>query len=431
MRARQREVPCRVVPITLIGAIRDLVFPRFIPRRHVCCVWSYRFLVIARPAWAQVSLRQAAEAAWQRQPEARSIDRRRAESDAKRAAASNWLAESPSLTVGHRTDRLNTNSGAREWELDLGLPLKTPGIRAALTTTADSEALLSEARVNAARLRVAGEVRDLWWDARLASNERDAAARKAADAQLLAAEVEKRVNAGDLALVDLNQARATAHQAESARLEHEARLNRALRLFRATTGLAAPGEAAEDGTTLSTLLSTPHPELKLSDATIAARRARYGEAVRVTSDAPELTVGTRRDRGMFGDTFQSSVFVGVRIPLPTKSRNAPRIAAAGADLTEAELHAALLKDRIEEAIDSAASERTQSTELVRLAEARAVLSRDTQARLQKAFQLGEIDLATRLRAEAERNDAELALSRSRIEAGRAISRLNQAKGMFP
>jgi cobalt-zinc-cadmium efflux system outer membrane protein len=45
--------------------------------------------------------------------------------------------------------------------------------------------------------------------------------------------------------------------------------------------------------------------------------------------------------------------------------------------------------------------------------------------------LGELDLPARLRAENDRFDAERALTRSRIEAGRAISRLNQALGILP
>lgn len=384
-------------------------------------------LGLVAPVWAAPTLKQAVEAAWQRQPELRSFDQRKAEADAKRDAASSWLADSPSLSIGHRTDRMNRNSGAREWEADLGLPLKTPGIRAALTATAESEGALNLARVEAARLRVAGEVRDLWWDVRLATNERDLAVRKAEDAKQLAMEVDRRVKAGDLALVDLNQARATAHQADATRLEQEAKLRRALRLFQAMTGLTDPGADIE----VAGPSGPSHADITLAELTVNAQRARYSEATRVTADAPELTVGSRRERGLFGEAFESSLFVGVRIPFPTKSRNAPRIAAAGAELAEAEAQAALLKDRVQATTDSAEGDLKQASEIVRLADQRAVLARDTHTRLAKAFQLGEIDLVTRLRAEAERFDAELSLSRARLEEGRAVSRLNQAKGLLP
>ena len=49
----------------------------------------------------------------------------------------------------------------------------------------------------------------------------------------------------------------------------------------------------------------------------------------------------------------------------------------------------------------------------------------------KAYRLGELDLPTRLRAEGERANASLALSRARIELKHAISRVNQSLGLLP
>ena len=49
----------------------------------------------------------------------------------------------------------------------------------------------------------------------------------------------------------------------------------------------------------------------------------------------------------------------------------------------------------------------------------------------KAYRLGELDLPTRLRAEGERANASLALSRARIELKHAISRANHSLGLLP
>ena len=73
----------------------------------------------------------------------------------------------------------------------------------------------------------------------------------------------------------------------------------------------------------------------------------------------------------------------------------------------------------------------QARRIEQLAAERARLAADTQQLLAKAFRLGEIDLPTRLRTENDRFDAELALGRARLEAGRAISRLQQAYGLLP
>ena len=66
-----------------------------------------------------------------------------------------------------------------------------------------------------------------------------------------------------------------------------------------------------------------------------------------------------------------------------------------------------------------------------LAQERQRLAAETEGLLAKAFSLGEIDLATRLRTAAERYAADADAIRSRLESGRAISRLNQAFGVLP
>jgi len=62
---------------------------------------------------------------------------------------------------------------------------------------------------------------------------------------------------------------------------------------------------------------------------------------------------------------------------------------------------------------------------------RARFAADSLHLLEKAFRLGQIDLPTRLRAENESFDADLALSRARLETGRARSRHQQAYGLLP
>ena len=81
--------------------------------------------------------------------------------------------------------------------------------------------------------------------------------------------------------------------------------------------------------------------------------------------------------------------------------------------------------------NEAAPGATTEPSIEQLAAERSRLAADTQALLAKAFALGELDLPARLRAENERFDAELALRRSRVEVGRAISRYNQAVGVLP
>ena len=65
------------------------------------------------------------------------------------------------------------------------------------------------------------------------------------------------------------------------------------------------------------------------------------------------------------------------------------------------------------------------------AERRAQLARESRGFFDKSFRLGETDLPTRLRIEAEAADAERQAARARIELAAAISAWRQALGLLP
>ena len=100
-------------------------------------------------------------------------------------------------------------------------------------------------------------------------------------------------------------------------------------------------------------------------------------------------------------------------------------------MIEAQAAFGLERARLAAEREAARRELGQAREVMRLSEARFVLAADTQQLLAKAFALGELDLIARLRAENERFEAELNFTRAKLEAARAVSRLNQAQGVLP
>ena len=65
------------------------------------------------------------------------------------------------------------------------------------------------------------------------------------------------------------------------------------------------------------------------------------------------------------------------------------------------------------------------------AERRAQLARESRGFFDKSFRLGETDLPTRLRIEAEAAEAERHAARNRIELAASISAWRQALGLLP
>ncbi|PWF48884.1 hypothetical protein C7C56_009530 [Massilia glaciei] len=138
-----------------------------------------------------------------------------------------------------------------------------------------------------------------------------------------------------------------------------------------------------------------------------------------------------RERPHYGAPHETSVLLRLKVPFAADARNLPRMAAAEAERAEADAALARGGERTQAEIAAARGELAQAQSAAQLSDERLALARDTQLLLARAFSLGEIDLPARLRAEAERFEAERAAVRARLEVGRATANLNQALGILP
>jgi cobalt-zinc-cadmium efflux system outer membrane protein len=142
-------------------------------------------------------------------------------------------------------------------------------------------------------------------------------------------------------------------------------------------------------------------------------------------------LATTRDRGAFGEASQQTITLGVRIPFGAgpRSRRPQRQRARRSD-----------RDPGSTGPGTRAPDRGTRGGAVRVdasrsqlaaAERRAQLARESRGFFDKSFRLGETDLPTRLRIEAEAAEAERQAARTRIELAAAISAWRQALGLLP
>lgn len=389
---------------------------------------------------AGATLQQAFEAAWQRQPEAASQAQRRQAAQAARDAASSWLPDAPALDIAVRSDRFNRNDGLREYDLALSLPLWLPGERANAGALAEAEDDALGARLQASRLRVAAAVREAWWAAQLARVDESLARERLAHARQLADDTARRWRAGELSRADQLQADSALAQAEGALAEANAAASASALGLRTLTGAAdaaAPGAAAGIGTPQP----EPDPAAAVADATHPAlsewrTRAAVGEraaelAATRTRANPELLLGTQRERDQYGEPYQHSLIVGLRIPFGGGERAGQKVASARADALEAQSQLALERERLRADTESARARVAAARARLAAADKQADLARQVRGFYDKAFKLGEADLPTRLRVELEALTAERQAARLRIEAAAAVSALRQALGLLP
>jgi cobalt-zinc-cadmium efflux system outer membrane protein len=385
---------------------------------------------------APLTLRQIFDAAWARQPEAMALQARRDAARAQQGAATAWTPEPAALEISNKTDRLNRNQGARELEVGIAVPLWLPGERGRSAALAEAEGAAIESRTTAAQLRVAATVREAWWQWQRARIEVDSARDQLDNTRRIAADVARRTKAGDLARADQHQADGAVAGAEANMAQAEAAHAAARQHLRALTGTAsATTEAAS-------ALAEPDPGAVAADldahAALQELKDRAAVAERTAALAstqsranPELMLATTRDRGAFGEAAQQTITLGVRIPFGGGPRHDARTANARAEATEAQAQLALERERVIAEREAAKVRVDASRSQLAAAERRAQLARESRGFFDKSFRLGETDLPTRLRIEAEAAGAERQAARTRIELAAAISAWRQALGLLP
>lgn len=389
----------------------------------------------AQTVGPSASLKATFDAAWARQPESQVLPGRRAVIEADRRAALAWTPEPPTLELSHKTDRLTRNEGSREFEVGIAVPLWLPGERRSSGALVDAETAALESRAQAARLRLAATVREAWWNWQRARNNVEIAQVQLENARLIARDVARRTQAGDMARSDQHQADGAVAAAEAGAAQAEAERISASQQLKSLTGgtslveLAVADSRAEAEP--SSIELVEHPVLvELQDRAKVAERVAALATTRSRAN-PELTLATTRDRGGAGERYGHTVSVGIRIPLGAGPRYDSRVAAARADALEAQVQLELDQARLQSDRETAVARVGAARSQLAAAERRATLARETRGFFDKSFRLGESDLPTRLRIENEANEAERQAARGHIELAAAISHWRQAMGLLP
>ena len=388
-------------------------------------------------AW---SLRALFDHAWQRQPEAQAQPLRQQAAEATRLAAQRWTAEPLALQLQTRTDRPGSQQGQREVEVGLAAPLWLPGERARSAALGDAQWQQVQSQQRAAQWQLAAQVRQAWWDWQRARSDLALAQDRLHSARQLAADVQRRWQAGDLARTDGLQAQAVVAQAEAAQAEAQGALQAAraaLSAWGALPGTAPGAPAPQDwraeplADAAAQAVPDTHPALAQAQAQAQVARLTAELAAVQRRANPELSVAATRGRDQAGERYRQSVTLGLRIPLGDNALAQAKEAAAQADALEQETRLQRERERLAQDLHAAQARVAAAQAQSDAAARHAALVQETLGHVDKAFRLGEADWPTRLRAEQDAAQAQRQLARARIDAAAAVSALRQALGLLP
>lgn len=374
------------------------------------------------------ALTRAFDAAWKLSVESVEAEGLILRAEAERDAAASFLAAPPAVELDHRQARGSDSSTARESEAAVILPLWMPGQRKARTASAEAEATHADASLHAARLRVAGQVREAAWKLIAAESEVAAARSHLESLRSLAADVDRRVAAGDLPRADALAATAEMLSARAAHDEAMAGLQSARGRWKLLTGLSALDDAnePEPGTG-----PAEHPAMSLARGAVA-RAQRHLDYVNASRrDPPELSLRVRRETPDANLPAQNGVGVAIRIPFGTDVRNAARDAEAVAALDNARAEERRAAARIESEARTARGALETARQRLEAMQSREALLRERASLVERSFRAGETALPELLRANDAAAQARAAASRQRAEVGLARARLLQSLGILP
>ncbi|MCC2955928.1 TolC family protein [Massilia sp. IC2-477] len=399
-------------------------------RRLSLCFLGAAF---ALPCWAlaapPATLKQAVDGAWQRVPDARTIEARQEEAAAARATAGSWLATAPTLGLSQRRDESGSERAQRESEISVSSSFWLPGQKSAREALAARSSDEASAQLTATRLAVAGQVRDRMWEAAAAQVTLEEKQDHLHHLEGLAHEVRRRVGAGDLARSDGLLA---DQEVLAARIEvGKARTNAAetLARFQVLTGLpelpALEPEALREGDVPA------NARFRAAQASEQRARAALRLAEANRSAPPTIALSVRREDERQLREPVRSVGLGLQVPFGSAARNRA---------VEAQARTVIATAAAEAAEAQAASGAGLAVARARLANARAALD-DAIARakalhehtelFENAFRQGERGLADLLRSRALTHEADVAVAQQQVAVGHAHAQLNQALGILP
>ncbi len=371
------------------------------------------------------------EGAWARSPELAGVPGRQAAAIARSRSADSLTPGPPTLGGGYVADGVVNRRGGREAELSISTPLWLPGEGTASRRVADADLSRLTAQQRAQRLAVAGEVRDSLAAFALAQVELGGAEARLRDARTLEADVGRRVRGREAAEAELLTARLDRMEAEIALGERRATLEGARLAFRSLTGLDPDAAALNEPDPPPGVGGPPNPRLVEADSAVAAADASRRLAAVQVRESPEIGVLGRSSREAGNNYYDNRIGIQFRLPFATAARNAPRQAAAEADLTDAMAARENLRRQLDLQAARARIELDTVRQTLLTARQRAAVLRQQRGLSEAAFRGGQVSLGDVIRVRALATEAEVSQGRAEIAVRQSRSRLNQTLGLLP
>jgi outer membrane protein, heavy metal efflux system len=349
---------------------------------------------------------------------------------AKQKMATSTLPMAPSISVYHQNDTLGSARNERDWQAEFEFPVWLPKQKDARSNVAQMSADNLYADSESLQLQVAGALRDAVWNIALNKNEVTLYQQKLALAQKLEANIQRKQQAGELAKTDLMLVQQETLLAQKNLIRAEAELMHARFRYSLLTGINEIPEQYDES--LSDLEGFEQSsQWKAAQTKIALAQSERSLSMVEKRENPQVILNARSARGAFDNQYNQSVGIKIRIPFDTEVRSAPLLAASEQVLAEAVSQRDNLSLMLQANLHEAEHNLSISKKELSLAEQQFNIAKSSSDLALKAYDLGELDLMSLLRIQAQSFEAERSYSSRQIQVKWDTARYNQAVGVLP
>ena len=387
-------------------------------------------LMVSPLALAEVTLATAINSAFDIQMKGNLSEARRKVGEGMAREGDALLSDAPEVGVLYMSDELGSQTGYREYEATLAMPVWRFGEKSASQQLSEDMLAQAASEHTAMKWQVASEVLDSVWSLREAGAAQGLALTQWESARTLEAHIKKRLDAGEVARADWILAQQeTASREEKYRLAHLHFLQ-AETLWEGLTGLNALPSDLDSIERVEKSSLDDHPLYLNSEQMLSVARSQSKRERKSLQSSPVVTLYAKRDRGEEIDPWNESL--GVQFTLPIgKAHVASDLAQAEMAVTEAMVELNNLQRSLKYQHRKATVELNQIESALALARRVDELARARVDVSERAYQMGEMELFLLLQARLDADIAANNLETILIKHKRAISLYNLSLGVLP
>jgi cobalt-zinc-cadmium efflux system outer membrane protein len=401
-------------------------------------------VMIAGPAWSQqidhVHLSKSEtlqfdailEQAMLQSPAYREIAARSEESKSHEDVGQSWIAGRPTAQLDYIDDRSLTNLGQTELTYGVALPLWRPGERNDMQALGQSYSNQASDWQTQFKLDTAGKLRMSLADLHEAETLLAVEQQATEDAQELLRIVEALFNAGEVAELDVMQARNLLLAQQRNELDADAMKVDAERTYAVLTGLTvAPANPHTETLVMSEEVAPDHPLLQYLQTSIDLQDANVRKAETTAKGNPTLTLGSRRQKANSFSDYENALAISISIPFGGKSFVGVAGSTARRAKVDAEVQYFTTMRDLNAQLHEVEHQLFTLDQALPLSEEQAALSRAQWDMARSAFELGEIDISRVVIAMQLARASAKEFETLSMQYQRLITESNQIIGVLP